>query len=100
MPMVFLGERPYSGSVGHILLGDARIGGENQIEGARIMTAFYSYMVDQPAILDRDISELLPMVLCSWREYVARRREMRVWEGDNSEEDADSCFGSNVCRWA
>jgi len=53
MPMVFLGERPYSGSVGHILLGDARIGGENQIEGARIMTAFYSYMVDQPAILDR-----------------------------------------------
>jgi len=37
MPMVFLGERPYSGSVGHILLGDAGIGGENQIEGGRIV---------------------------------------------------------------
>jgi hypothetical protein len=42
---------------------------------------------------------LMPMNLCSWIEYVARRGEMRVWEGENSKElkeGANSCFDSNV----
>jgi hypothetical protein len=41
----------------------------------------------------------MPMNLCSWIEYVARRGEMRVWEGENSKElkeGANSCFDSNV----
>lgn len=104
MPTVFFGERPYSGSVGHILLGDARIGGasESQKGGAcaRIMMAFYSDpMVDQPAILDRIGAYRLWFCVLG-EDMWPEGEKMRVWEGENSKEDADSCFSLATCRCA
>lgn len=103
MPMVFLGERPYSGSVGHILLGDARIGGEIQIEGGERMLMdhdgiLFLYVVDQPAILDLG-SEFLPMILCSWSEYVARRRERWECGMERTPRKTLTVVSLATCRW-
>lgn len=77
--MVFLfGERPYSGSVGHILLGDqeGRPAAVMVVDRNRITTAFYWY--GRAAGVSG--SELCRRVLCSWRE-MWRAREKRVGGG-------------------